>query len=680
MKKMKDKQELQELFAEEYLGLENIHGLHIVNPFDLRTQYDIENPHLFLLRMIRKPENIGFTAKHIFNKELASFQLVILQELWHRKYPMLIGSRGASKSWLLALYAMMRALHHQGCKIIIVGAAFRQAKVVFEYCEALWHDAPILRNLVKGADRRQGPRRDIDRCTLTIGDSMIIALPLGNGDKIRGQRANYIIADEFASIPKDIYETVVSGFAAVSSDPIDKVKEAARIRVLKREGCWDQQLEAEHMLGLGGNQAIISGTANYGFNHFADYWKQYKAIIESKGDINKLREIFNGEIPSKFDWKNYSIIRIPVELLPDGFMDETHVARAKAVSHISNYMIEYGACFPIDSNGFFKRSLIESCVTNKPIELPVSGPVKFTAMLKGNPKKRYIFGVDPASERDNFSIDILEENPDHRKQVYCWTTTRQVHKERIKEGLVKQQSFYGYCARKIRSLMYDFPCVHIALDSQGGGIAVAEALNDPDNMLKGEEQIWPVIDEDEEKDTDGNPGLHILEMVNFADAKYTREANHGLRKDMEDKALLFPFFDSLSLSFAAADDKAVGREYDTMEDCVMEIEELKEELSTIVHTQTANTGRDKWDTPQTQLAGGKKGHLRKDRYSALLMANMAARIKFRTPEEAEYKPVGGFVGQVDRKATGNLYIGPAWFTQHVNNSPVYGACVRRGVS
>ena len=32
-------------------------------------------------------------------------------------------------------------------KIVIVGAGFRQAKVVFEYMETIWRNAPILRDL-----------------------------------------------------------------------------------------------------------------------------------------------------------------------------------------------------------------------------------------------------------------------------------------------------------------------------------------------------------------------------------------------------------------------------------------------------------------------------------------------------------------------------------------------------
>ena len=41
------------------------------------------------------------------------------------------------------------------------------------------------------------------------------------------------------------------------------------------------------------------------------------------------------------------------------------------------------------------------------------------------------------------------------------------------------------------------------------------------------------------------------------------------------------------------------RVYDTLEECVLDIEELKDELSMIQMTQTPS-GRDKWDTPEFQ--------------------------------------------------------------------------------
>ena len=611
--------------------------------------------------LMMRPEYFSFVCKYVLNIELSPFQALILYEIWNRKFPMLIGSRGMGKSFLLSVYPLLRALFMPRRKIIVVGAAFRQSKVLFEYMDTIWKNAPIFRDLC-GAN--SGPRRDVDRCVMHINQSTITCLPLGDGSKIRGQRANDIIADEFASIPRDIFENVVAGFAAVSASPIDKVKERARAKKAKQLGITlENTIDGVPQKS---NQIVLSGTAYYDFNHFADYWKRYKMIVQSGGDTNKLKEVFGGDEPSpEFDWSEYSIIRMPVFKLPDGFMDEGQVARAKATIHSGIYNMEYGACFTTDSQGFFKRSLLEACTASasNSIQLP-SGNVEFSAMLKGDPNKKYIFGVDPASEVDNFSIVIIELNEDHRRIVHSWTTTRQQHKDKVKSKIVNEDDFYSYCAKKIRSLMRVFPCVEIAIDVQGGGIAVMEALHDKDKIAEDEVALWPTIDENKEKDTDDNPGLHILKLCQFARADWLAEANHGMRKDFEDKVLLFPFFDSASIGLSIEEDRAAKRIYDTLEDSVMEIEELKDELSMIVMTQTS-TGRERWDTPEIKVAAGKKSRLRKDRYSSLLIANMSARSFSVNKNIVEYGAIGGFA-KSDNQSKFNedkMFYGPNWFTE-----------------
>ena len=636
---------------------------NLFNPMGVITGEDFDEFHLRLTWLMARPEYFSFICKQVFNIDLLPAQSLMLQEMWGRKFPMLIASRGFGKSFILSLYAMMRALLMPKRKIVVVGAAFRQSKVLFEYMDTIWKGAPILRDMV-GSD--SGPRRDVDMCRMILGESTITCLPLGDGSKIRGQRANDIIADEFASIPREIFENVVAGFAAVSASPIENVKAmAAKKRAIE---LGEMEADTLNERDPSSNQIIISGTAYYDFNHFAEYWRKWKTIIQSKGIPKRLEKVFGKQdIPSDFNWQDYSIIRIPFELLPEGFMDAGQVARSRATIHSGIYQMEYGACFTRDSQGFFKRSLLESCVVTKDnsISLP-SGEVFFESMLRGDPTKQYVYGVDPASEVDNFSIIVLELRSDHRRIAHCWTTNRGEHKEKVKSGVVSETDFYAYCARKIRDLMKVFPCRQIAMDAQGGGIAVMESLHDKDKVKEGEHPIWPIIEEDKEKDTDGYPGLHILEMCQFAKSDWLGEANHGLRKDFEDRVLIFPFFDAVSLGLSVADDKMKKRLHDTLEDCVMEIEELKDELSMIEMSQTP-AGRDKWDTPEVKTAGGKKGRLRKDRYSALLMANMTARTIQRTPVPPTYDTIGGFVGDEQEKLEGPMYMGPQWFTEQMKD-------------
>jgi hypothetical protein len=665
------------MYEDAWLDLGDLSKIELkTNPMIGRSKYEIEHPDIHLLKILKDPEYFGATCKLLFDIELHPIQIAILQEFWIRPFPMFIASRGFGKSFMLALYSFLRCIFVPGTKIVIVGAAFRQSKVIFEYMETLWRNSAVIRSIFNGND--DGPRRDVDRCTMRLGDSWAIAIPLGNGDKIRGLRAHIIIADEFASISADIYETVVSGFAAVSATPIQNVKKEAKKQAMKDAGLWNEDLEilSQSM----GNQALISGTADYAFKHFASYWRRYKSIIESRGDKHKLQEIFNGEVPDNFNWKDYSIIRIPYELIPKGFMDDKQVARAKATIHSGIYNMEYAACFTADSDGFFRRSLIESCVTKDTTPIVIDGqPVVFESRLVGDPSLKYIYGIDPASEKDNFSIVILEMHPTHNRIVYCWTTNRNNFKERQKAGLINDHDFYGFCARKIRNLMKVFPCERIGIDAQGGGIAIEEALHDPAKLEDGETLIWPVIDNNKQKDTDLQQGLHILELVQFARADWTAQANHGLRKDLEDKALLFPMFDNISLALAldkegkdiaTADLTAI---YDSHSECLLEIEELKSELTTIVMTQTSTSSgaRDRWDTPDVKLPNGKKGKLRKDRYSALIIANMLARQHMRSFTPIEYDIIGVNVSQSVNN-NGQMYKGPSWFTEAANEDIYLG--------
>jgi len=659
------------IFDDAWLGLGDLDKIIIDhNPMIGRKEKDIANPDVHLMKIMKDPQYFGFTAKTLFNIELHPIQIAILQEFWNRPFPMFIASRGFGKSFLMSMYCILKCIFVPGTKIVVVGSAFRQSKIIFEYMENLWRHSPILRSIFSSND--DGPRRDVDRCTMRLGDSWTIAIPLGTGEKIRGLRAHIIVADEFASISPDIYETVVAGFAAVSASPIQNVKAEARKKAMQEKGIWTDEMDSLQVQKS--NQAIISGTADYSFKHFSQYWQRYKRIIESKGDPEKLAELFDGTVPENFNWQDYSVIRIPYELIPKGFMDDKQVARAKATIHSGIYNMEYAACFTEDSDGFFKRSLIESCTAkDDPQIMGRDGPILFDPVVKGDPNKKYIMGVDPASEQDNFSIVVLEVHPDHRRIVYCWTTNRTNFKDRQKIGLASEHDFYGFCARKIRNLMKTFPMLVIGMDAQGGGVAVEEALHDPAKLEPGEQLIWPRVDYDKAKDTDAQVGEHILELVQFAKFDWTAQANHGLRKDFEDKVILFPRFDSLSIGLALESEGRNVMEadlnplYDSLSECVVEIEELKNELTTIVMSQTSSGqgARDKWDTPDAKVGNQKRGKLRKDRYSSLIIANMIARQIANQLSPVDYDIIGGDTRNM-AKNSDQLYKGPAWFTDAVN--------------
>lgn len=682
-----------------WLGLPDLHNSEVHNPFGSLTKAEEDHPGLREISVMKNPDYLSFSAKYILNMDLTPVQSLVLKELWERPFPMLIGSRGFSKTTLLGVYAILRCLFMPETKVVVTGSGFRQAKQVYECMKGFYERCPVFRSML-GHDSE--PKMSQDRCIFKINDGICVFIPIGTGHKIRGLRANTILADEFASISPEIYEVVISGFASVSQNPIDSVKISAKRERLKELGQWSKEEEIK-FLSRRSNQSIITGTADYDFMHFAHYWKKYFVYVHSKNELDRpvnlpsgeyrtLREYFPDGMDESFDYRDYSIIRIPYELIPRGMLDPKIITRAKASMHKSNYLREYGAVFPTDSDGFFPRSLIESCVVrdSNPIKKHISGSIVFEPSIFGDPNLEYVIGVDPAAEHDNFSIVVLELHPDHRRLVYCWSTNVKEFENSRRKKNTNVYDYYGYCARKIRDLMVTFKTKNIVIDAQGGGRAVLEALHDDKKMKENEKPIWPttrILKPNEQLETDDYEGLHIAHMFQFANYEHLSDANHGLKYDLEDRVLLFPRFDGitaeLSIYQEESDMDIEKSKYDTVSSCAIEIEELKNELSSIVMTKT-QTGRDKWDTPQTVLEG-KRLATKKDRYSALLMANFIARVMQNLRRPTEVEIIGGFSHQIfDQKKSGGidnaekksgqkrdatkLYSkGPDWFTKEVNS-------------
>ena len=659
--------------------------------FPFRTETPIIDKHIFsdlktsgerldkyVVKQMLNIDNIAWTAKQILNIELFPYQIAILQTLWKTPFPLLVAARGGSKTYCLAVYAILRALLDQGSKIVIIGAGLRQARIVFSYIEGIWSNAPVLRSII-GGGKTSGPRQNVDLCYFRVGQSMITALPLGTGEKIRGFRASVIIADEFSSIPEDIFNTVVQGFASTTKTPVDMAKHLAIEKRLKALDISDDIKNQIIEPQKDGNQIICAGTAFYQFNHFAVKFDMWKKIIESKGDINKISEIFGGfnNIPKNFNYKDYAIIRIPSAFLPDGLLDKRMLANAKATLPKNIYLMEYEAVFVKDSDGYFCRSLIESCTTtpNKSI-MTSDGEVTFTPMMRGVRGRKYIFGIDPGAESDRFGITILEAWPNHYRVVYCWAINKPEFNKKKKGGLIdEKEDYYEHCCSKIRELVRLFEPVRIEMDSQGCGYPISEMLRSKKGLdkEKGEVPIYEIIDPSHLKPTDGeSDGPHILHLIQPT-SEFNAYANAALHKSFETKRLLFPAFDTVAMQASLIAEKSLNIINDTYEECLFNIEELKNEICTIQRSETA-TGKEHFSTPSVVTGAimegrQKKGRLRKDRYTSLLMAHVYIYSVDVTPTTPiDYSDVVGNISLVHRTNTNEaLYRGAGFGAEQQKN-------------
>lgn len=294
-------------------------------------------------------------AKDLLNVDLVWFQRKILYDLWHKKYVLLLMSRGIGKTWIDALFATLYAMLHPGVMIGIITPSFKQTEFLFDKIADFYDSSAYLR---ASCDRVQ--RATYKAIVRFNNGSFIEGLPLGAGQKIRGRRYNIIILDEYASIDETIIKTVIRPMMNVKKKGID-------------------------------NKYIISGTAYYTWNHFYLQYLLYNLMASKQPDLYSIHEYTIDDIncvadaPFELDQEVYEMMR----------MDTTEEL----------YLMENKVIFPIENVGFFSARMIDLCT---PKATEITQPVEIEVV--GDPQAYYTMGIDSArvAGGDNFSISILK--------------------------------------------------------------------------------------------------------------------------------------------------------------------------------------------------------------------------------------------------------------------------------
>ena len=86
-------------FEYAWLRLKQEDVKDIKNPLLEVSDWAQNNFHLHVLKKMRDPKYLHWTVKKLLNIDLLPEQVVILQELWTKSFPMYIASRGFGKSF-----------------------------------------------------------------------------------------------------------------------------------------------------------------------------------------------------------------------------------------------------------------------------------------------------------------------------------------------------------------------------------------------------------------------------------------------------------------------------------------------------------------------------------------------------------------------------------------------------
>lgn len=157
-----------------------------------------------------------FVAEYL-NVKLKLFQKILLYAMMHNDFFCYIAARGQGKTWLTALFCIVRCILFPRTKICIASSTRTQANEVLSKIED-----DFMKNYGWGSANL---RREITFHTVGINKAVI---EFANGswikvvtasDSGRGSRANVLLVDEFRMVDKNTIDTVLRRFLTAPRQP-----------------------------------------------------------------------------------------------------------------------------------------------------------------------------------------------------------------------------------------------------------------------------------------------------------------------------------------------------------------------------------------------------------------------------------------------------------------------------
>jgi len=399
-------------------------------------------------------ENITFTTNLIGGVDLFPFQHLAIKSMLETDYFLGIWSRGMSKSFSTAIYAFLDAIFNQGVQIGILAATFRQSKMIFEKIEDIARkpEAAFLGQCITKKSKKN------DQWTLEIGESKIIALPLGDGSKLRGFRFHRIIIDEFLLMPEHVYNEVILPFLSVVQNPTEREK----VRKLEDQMIAQGKMKEEDRYQWPNNKLIALSSASYKFEYLYKVYETFEDLI------------LNGIPEAQKDTSKRVIMHFSYDVAPKALYDQNLINQSRQTMSQSQFDREFNAIFTDDSSGYFKTSTMAAC-TVKDGEDP-------SLEIAGDRDSKYLLAFDPSwaesESSDDFAIQLFKLNDNTR-------TGTLIHSYAV-PGL-KMQDHINY----FHYLLTHFNIVAIVGD-YGGGVQFMQAANASEQFNKSNIKIQEI--------------------------------------------------------------------------------------------------------------------------------------------------------------------------------------------
>jgi hypothetical protein len=553
--------------------------------------------------------NIGFTTELISGVKLAPYQEIHLKAFFNRNFNMSVFGRGCGKSFMAAVFCFLQCVFEPNTKILIAGPTFRTARFIFNNLEKIVNSpgAELLAQCFGVKAKRN------DQFEWQINGGSIVAIPL-NGEKIRGFRANILVLDEFLLLPEEIIKNVLMPFLVAPQN----IKERMEIREMEDKLISEGLMQEEDRMVFENTSKMLAfSSASFTFENLYKTYNEWteKIVSNEKGEAT------------------YFVSQMSYEALPEEMIDKTIIEEAQngGASH-SGFLREYCARFTDGSDSYFNAKKMEDC-TLKFNEKPHT-------LLKGDPTKKYILGIDPnmsdSPNADYFAMAVLEIDEEKKQGILVHTYA----------GLGNLKNHVSY----LYYIMTNFNIVLMIIDNSGADVFLS-ACNQSELFKKQKIEIKTLeIDSDLEGVDYELMIRNARKKYNFEDKRITfnqvftsnfiRKANEYLQACIDYKKIWFAsktganedFFNEATnkgapIDLMKAEDKKDWTLLDFIENQDDFIYQTKKQCALVEHSSTSR-GTQNFDLPQHLKRSTSANKARKDNYSALMLANWALKCYF----------------------------------------------------
>ena len=164
----------------------------IMNTVAQRASYYRANPHRFCSDYLF-PDTPNF---------LKTFQKILIWAMVHSDSFCFIACRGIGKTFLVALFSVIKCILYPGTKIVVSSATFKQSKeLVGKITDDFMHRSAMLRSEIERTSTGQND------CGVWFKNGSFLVCRVAN-ENARGARCNVLIIDESRLVPKNIIDDI----------------------------------------------------------------------------------------------------------------------------------------------------------------------------------------------------------------------------------------------------------------------------------------------------------------------------------------------------------------------------------------------------------------------------------------------------------------------------------------